>query len=182
MKLIICLIESAFIEWFDHIDLSLQSSSPPSIVGAEIFRAIRIYCQCTYEFTQSVLSGYFDCSAPGYATYRTSIYSTGVTNAPSTLVRALNLWLQETHNNTIIVAGRQYRVEPGPCGLTVPYIKFPFCAANTPTTTRSNNVGSSQTAPPDNTAVIVASVFAAMFFILSLGLLAYILAIKRPAR
>ena len=108
-----------------------------------------------------------------------------MTNAPSTLVRALNLWLQETHNNTIIIGRRLYKVEPGPCGITVPYIKFPFCAANTPATTQSvqsNNVGTSQTAQLDNTAVIVASVFAAMFFILSLGLLAYILAIKRPAR
>ena len=132
-----------------------------------------------------MIPGYFDCSAPGYATYRTNIYSTGVTNAPSTIVRALNLWLQEMHNNTIIVGRRQYRVEPGPCGLTVPHIKFPFCAAKTPATTQSaqsNNVGSSQTTPPDNAAVIVASVFAVMFFILSLGLLAYVLANRRPAR
>ena len=111
--------------------------------------------------------------------------SSDATKNPSTLVGALNHWLHDANNNTIIAGGVKYRVEPGPCGLTVPYTNAPFCAANTPAITQSvqsNNVRSSQTAPPDNTAVIVASVFAVMFFILSLGLLAYILAIKRPAR
>ena len=111
------------------------------------------------------------------------------TKNPSTLVRALRHWLRDTNNNTIIAGGRKYRVEPGPCGLTVPYTNAPFCAANTPTTTAptiqsalSNNVGGNQTAPPDNTAVIVASVFAVMFFLLAVGLLVYIMVMKRPAR
>ena len=167
--------------------LSLQSHTSPSTVGNEIYRAVRIYCQCTYEFTQDIriITGYYECSTPGYVTYRAYMVSSDATKNPSTLVGALNHWLNDANNNTIIAGGRKYRVEPGPCGLTVPYTNAPFCAANTPTTTQSaqrNNVGTSQTTPLDNTAVIVASVFAAMFFILSLGLLAYILAIKHPAR
>ena len=147
-----------------------------------------------------MVNGYFECSTPGYVTYRAYMVSSDVTKDPSTLVGALNHWLHDANNNTIIAGGVKHRVEPGPCGLTVPYTNAPFCAvntssksdnsnadivsANTPATAQSaqsNNVGSSQTTP-DNTAVIVASVFAAMFFILSLGLLAYIMAIKRPAR
>ena len=132
-----------------------------------------------------MVDGYFECSTPGYVTYRAYMASFNVTKDPSTLVGALNHWFHDTNNNTIIAGGVKYRIEPGPCGLTVPYTNAPFCAANTPAITQSvqsNNVGSNQTTPPDNTAVIVASVFAVMFFILSLGLLAYILAIKHPAR
>ena len=136
-----------------------------------------------------MVNGYFECSTPGYVTYRAYMSSTDATKHPSTLVRALRHWLRDTNNNTIIAGGRKYRIEPGPCGLTVPYTNAPFCPTNIPTTaapsvqsTQSNNVGGNQTAPPDNTAVIVASVFATMFFILSLGLLAYVLANKRPAR
>ena len=128
---------------------------------------------------------YLSCSSPGYVTFRGYVRSTDATKDPSKLVRALNTWLQDNNNNTLIIYGKKYEVEAGPCGVTVPYTNAPFCAANTPTTTQSaqsNNVGSNQTAQLDNTAVIVASVFAAMFFILSLGLLAYILAIKRPSR
>ena len=128
---------------------------------------------------------YLSCPSPGYVTFRGYVRSSDATKDPSKLVRALNTWLQDTNNNTIIIYGKKYEVEAGPCGVTVPYTNAPFCTANTPATAQqaqSNNVGSSQTAPPDNTAVIISSVFAAMFFILSLGLLAYILAIKRPAR
>ena len=167
--------------------LSLQSRTATSTVGNEVYRAVRIYCQCTYDFISSIeiRPGHFECSTPGYVTYRAYIVSSDATKNPSTLVGALNNWLHDVNNNTIIAGGVKYRVEPGTCGLTVPYTNAPFCAANTQATTQSaqsNNVGSSQTAPLDNTAVIVASVFAVMFFILSLGLLAYILAIKRPAR
>ena len=136
-----------------------------------------------------MVDGYYDCSTPGYVTYRAYMASSDATKNPSTLVRALRHWLRDTNNNTIIAGGRKYRVEPGPCGLTVPYINAPFCAANTPTTAapsvqsaQINNVGGNQTAPPDNTAVIVASVFAVMFFLLALGLLVYIMVTKRPAR
>ena len=169
---------------------SLQSHTSTSTVGSEVYRALRIYCQCTYEFISSIgiRPGYFECSTPGYVTYRAYMASYDMTKDPSTLVGVLNHWLHDANNSTIIAGGVKYRVEPGPCGVTVSYMNAPFCTVNTPPTTQgaqsaqSNNVGSSQTTPLDNTAVLVASVFAAMFFILSLGLLAYILANKRPAR
>ena len=128
---------------------------------------------------------YLSCSSPGYVTFRGYLRSTDATKDPSKLVRALNTWLQDTNNNTIILYGKKYEVEAGPCGVTVPYTNAPFCAANTSATAEKapgNNAGTSQIAPLGNTSVIVASVFAAMFCILSLGLLAYILAIKCPAR
>ena len=70
-------------------------------------------------------------------------------------------------------------MEPGPCGVTVPQLYAPTCS--TPAATQAAQASSSTTAAPtqDNTAVIVASVFAAMFFILSLGLIGYILAARR---
>ena len=70
-------------------------------------------------------------------------------------------------------------MEPGPCGVTIPQLYAPTCS--TPAATQVAQASSSTTAAPtqDNTAVIVASVFAAMFFILSLGLIGYILAARR---
>ena len=167
--------------------LYMQSRTTTSTVGSEVYRAVGIYCQCTYDFISSIeiRPGYYDCSTPGYVTYRAYMASFDVTKNPSTLVGALNHWLHDANNNTIIAGGVKYRVEPGTCGVTVPYTNAPFCAANTPATAQSaqsNNVGSNQTAPPDNAAVIVASVFAVMFFLLAVGLLVYVLANKRPAR
>ena len=166
----------------------MQSAVSADTVGNEVYRALRIYCQCTYEFIQNiaVIRGYFDCSPTGYVTYRAYMTSTDATKRPSTLVGALNNWLQDTNNNTIIAGGRKYTVEPGACGATVPYTNAPFCSANTPTqsteTTASAVESSQTTQKTDNTAVIVASVFAAMFFILALGLVAYILATKSVSR
>ena len=70
----------------------------------------------------------------------------------------------------------QYSVEPGPCGVTVPNLNAPQCSTPDTTDTPTVAAGSSAVTTPtqDNTAVIVASVFAAMFFILSLGLIGYI--------
>ena len=153
-----------------------------------MYRALRIYCQCTYSYINDIRirTGYFDCSPTGYVTYRAYMTSTDTTKRPSALVGALNNWLQDTNNNTIIAGGRKYTVEPGACGVTVPYINAPFCSANTPTQSTeaiASTVESSQTIQKtDNTAVIVASVFAAMFFILALGLVAYILVTKRATR
>ena len=116
--------------------LSIQSRTATSTVGNEIYRAVRIYCQCTYEFISSIqmVDGFFECSTPGYVTYRAYMVSSDATKNPSTLVGALNHWLHDANNNTIIAGGVKYRVEPGPCGLTVPYTNAPFCVANKPTT------------------------------------------------
>ena len=68
-----------------------------------------------------------------------------------------------------------------PMWVTVPNLYAPQCstpdATDTPTAVA---VSSTVTSPTqDNTAVIVASVFATMFFILALGLIGYILAARR---
>ena len=70
-------------------------------------------------------------------------------------------------------------MEPGPCGVTVPQLYAPTCSI--PAATQSMAVSSSTPATPtqDNLAVIVACVFAVMFFILALGLIGYILAARR---
>ena len=127
-------------------------------------------------------NGYFTCAAGGYVTFRANFYSTEVTADPADLKSALTTWLhgQDT-DKTITIYGMQYSVEPGPCGVTVPNLNAPQCstpdATDTPTAVA---VSSTVTSPTqDNTAVIVASVFATMFFILALGLIGYILAARR---
>ena len=131
---------------------------------------------------------YLSCPSPGYVTFRGYVRSTDATKDPSKLARALNTWLQDTNNNTIIIYGKKYEVEAGPCGVTVPYTNAPFCAANTPANNQATqspesgkvNAESKQTSNDNAAGTIVASVFGAMFFILALGLLAYMLTIKRP--
>ena len=156
-----------------------------------MYRALRIYCQCTYEFINAIRirTGYFDCSPTGYVTYRAYMTSSDATKHPSTLVGALNNWLQDTNNNTIIAGGRKYTVELGACGVTVPYTNAPFCTtAKVPEVTtpipnaQSSTAESIRATSADNTAVIVASVFAAMFFVVTLALVGYILVIKGPSR
>ena len=165
-----------------------QSTSIASVIGDQVYRALRIYCKCTYDFISSlsVFAEYLTCSSPSHVTMRGYIRSTDATKSPSTLVSALSNWVHDANNNTIIVYGVKYTVEAGPCGVTVPYTNAPFCSANTPTQSTAgiaSAVESNQTTQKtDNSAVIVASVFAAMFFILALGLVAYILAMKHPQR
>ena len=129
-------------------------------------------------------NGYFTCAAGGYVTFRARLYSTEVTADPADLKSALTTWLhgQDTDKN-ITIYGMQYSVEPGPCGVTVPNLNAPQCS--TPDTTDISTVAAvsstvtTSTPTQDNTAVIVASVFASMFFILSLGLIGHILTARR---
>jgi hypothetical protein len=168
-------------------DFTQQSTGISSAVGDQVYRALRIYCKCTFDFIKSfsVFAEYLTCSSPRYVTMRGYIRSTDVTKHPSTLVGALNNWLQDTNNSTIIVYGKQYTVEAGPCGVTVPYTNSPSCLVNTPiesTSAGTTTAGSSETAPHVDIAVIVASASAAMFFILALSLVIYVMAIKCPSR
>ena len=161
-----------------------QSTSTYSAVQNEVYWGIRKYCQCNYVYFQyiRVRNGYFTCAAGEYVTFRATLYSTEVTADPADLKSSLTTWLhgQDT-DKTITIYGMQYSVEPGPCGVTVPNLYAPQCS--TPNTTDTPTVAavSSTVATPtqNTTAVIVASVFAAMFFILSLGLIGYILAARR---
>ena len=129
-------------------------------------------------------NGYFTCAAGGYVTFRAILYSTEVTADPADLKSALTAWLhgQDT-DKTITIYGMQYSVEPGPCGVTVPNLYAPQCSTpnttDTPTVAAVSSTVITSAPTQDNTAVIVASVFAAMFFILCLGLIGYIIAARR---
>ena len=149
--------------------LQAQSTRTYDAVENEVYWGIRKYCQCNYNYFRYIRlnNGYFTCAAGGYVTFRAHLYSTSVTADPADLKSTLTTWLhgQDT-DKTITIYGRQYSVEPGPCGVTVPHLYAPKCSTPTDETT-------------DNAAVIVASVFATMFFILSLGLIGYMLAARR---
>ena len=165
--------------------LQAQSTNINSAVQSEVYWGIRKHCQCNYNYFQyiNLNNGYFTCAAGGYITFRANVYSTSVTADPADLKSTLTAWMhgQDT-DKTITINGMQYSVEPGPCGVTVPHLYAPKCS--TPDTTATPSVAAisstaTATTTQDNTAVIVASVFAAMFFILSLGLIGYILAARR---
>ena len=165
-----------------YLHMQGQSTSINNAVQNEVYWGIRKYCQCTYLYFQYIRlnNGYFTCAAGGYVTFRANLLSTSTTADPATLKSTLTNWLhgQDT-DKTITIYGRRYSVEPGPCGVTIPQLYAPTCS--TPVATQVAGVSSSTTAAPtqDNAAVIVASVFAAMFFILCLGLIGYILAARR---
>ena len=165
--------------------MQAQSTGAYSAVQREVYWGIRKHCQCNYNYFQyiSLNNGYFTCAAGAYITFRANLYSTSDTADPADLKRTLTAWLhgQDT-DKTITIYGMQYSVEPGPCGVTVPHLYAPKCS--TPDTTATPSVAAisstaTATTTQDNTAVIVASVFAAMFFILSLGLIGYILGARR---
>ena len=141
-------------------------------VQKELYWVLVTNCQCTLPDIENIViaNGYFTCGSSGYATFRTDIYSTDGSSDAASYRSVLTNWLQaENTDKTITIYGRRYSVEPGSCGVTVPSLYAPACSA-----------ASSAGAPTsDNTAVIVASVFAAMFFILALGLIGYIIAARR---
>ena len=166
--------------------LQAQSTGISGAVQNEVYWGIRKYCQCNYNYFQNIRlnNGYFTCSTGGYVTYRAHLYSTSATANPADLKSTLTTWLhgQDT-DKTITIYGMQYSVEEGPCGVTVPNLYAPQCSTpnttDTPTVAAVSSTVTTSTLTQDNTAVIVASVFAAMFFILSLGLIGYILAARR---
>ena len=166
------------------IRLQAKSTRTYDAVQNEVYWGIRKYCQCNYNYFQYIRlnNGYFTCAAGGYVTFRAHLYSTSVTADPADLKNTLTSWLhgQDT-DKTINIYGRQYSVEPGPCGVTVLHLYAPKCSTpNTTATPTVAAISSTVTTPTqDNTAVIVASAFATMFFILSLGLIGYILAARR---
>ena len=166
-----------------YLHMQGQSTSTNDAVQNEVYWGIRKYCQCTYLYFQYITlnNGYFTCAAGGYVTFRANLLSTSVTTDPATLKSALTAWLhgQDT-DKTITIYGRRYSVDPGPCGVTIPKLYAPTCS--TPAATQLTGAASSSmpaASAQDHTAVIVACVFAAMFFILCLGLIGYILAARR---
>ena len=151
-----------------------------------MYWGIRKYCQCNYNYFQyiRVNKGYFTCAVDEYVTFRARLYSTSVTANPADLKSALTTWLhgQDT-DKTITIYGMQYSVEAGPCGVTVPNLYAQQCSTlnitDTPNVAAVSSTVTTSTPTQDNTAVVVASVFATMFFILSLGLIGYIIAARR---
>ena len=142
-------------------------------VQKEVYWALNTYCQCTFPDIERIViaSGYFTCSTSGYITFRANMYSSDGSTDPALLKNTLTDWLQgQNTDKTITIYGRRYSVEPGPCGVTVPSLNAPECSAANSAVTATTS---------DNTAVIVASVFAAMFFIIALGLIGYVIAARR---
>jgi hypothetical protein len=120
-----------------------------------------------------------DCETKGYLTYRAQI--TSDPNA-SILIGVINTWL--AGNNIIQIGTVQYYFSGFACSVeyNINLLTSP-CGMNTSATAQgvSNTVQSINNGTNDNiTAVIVASVFAAMFFVLSMGLLvAFVIIVKQ---
>jgi hypothetical protein len=107
-----------------------QSTSLATVVEYEVYRALRLYCECTYGLISNfrVDYGYFSCSPKGdYITFRALIISSYVYSDPSTLVGALKAWLNDKQNSSMIVNERKHYVEVGPCGIQIPSMKAPHC-------------------------------------------------------
>jgi hypothetical protein len=148
----------------------------------EIQRGLRKYCrQCSYDFINSirVVATHLDCETKGYLTYRAQI--TSDPNA-SILIGVINTWL--AGNNIIQIGTVQYYFSGFACSVeyNINLLTSP-CGMNTSATAQgvSNTAQSITNGTSDSiTAVIVASVFAAMFFILSMGLLvAFVIIVKQ---
>ena len=160
-----------------------QNIDTAQAVQNEVLWFIRKHCQCNYSYFQSIrmYNAYFICASGGYVTFRATLYSAGAPG-PAALMSTLTIWLYgQNTDKTIAIYGRRYSVEPGPCGVTVPDLNAPACSspAATQAVGTSMPTSAASASAQDNTAVIVASVFAAMFFILCLGLIGYILAARR---
>jgi hypothetical protein len=107
-----------------------QSVNLATVVEYEVYRALRLYCECTYGFIYNfaVEHGYFSCPPKGdYITFRALIISSYVYSDPSTLVGALKAWLNDKQNSSMIVNERKHYVEVGPCGIQIPSMKAPYC-------------------------------------------------------
>ena len=125
-----------------------------------------------------MVATHLDCETKGYLTYRAQISSDP--NA-SILVGVINTRL--AGNNIIQIGTVQYYFSGFACSVeyNINLLTSP-CGMNTSATAQgvSNTVQSINNGTNDNiTAVIVASVFAAMFFVLSMGLLVAFVIIVR---
>ena len=117
---------------------------------------------------------------------RARLYSTSVTANTADLKNTLTDWLhgQDT-DKTITIYGMQYSVEPGPCGVTVPNLYAPQCS--TPDATTLNAVGhdpGTHEIGEDTSGHVLGITTGVTFggiilFILTLGLIGYILATRR---
>ena len=183
INIIIIIYSWHFCICFIHSSIkSLQSAtSTGQGFEYEIQRGLRKYCrQCSYDFINSIRVAvtHLDCETKGYLTYRAQI--TSDPNA-SILVGVINTWL--AGNNIIQIGTVQYYFSGFACSVeyNINLLTSP-CGMNTSAAVQgvSNMAQSITNGTSDSiTAVIVASVFAAMFFILSMGLLVAFVIIVR---
>lgn len=163
-------------------DFTVFNILDPELIASEVYRALRIHCKCTYDFIRhvSIVGGYFECHTQSHVTYRAyvSLADATIANNLSTIVETLKTWLTG-QNNTITIRSRKYTVSPGHCGLTVPHTSAPFCGASAMSGILQASNTQLQT---DNSAVIIASVFAGMSFILAIGLIVCIIIIIKLTR
>ena len=135
------------------------STSTHTQVRQELYWSLIRSCRCSlpYDLQFNQYSSYFACPASGYIIYRATLDLTQMANssyAPLSLLDSLDTWLHgEEQSRGITVNGRRYIIGPGPCGVTVPDLYAPHCASTTTSTYQMSN------------AVIVSSMYAAMFFI-----------------
>ena len=122
--------------------------------------------------------GYFTCAAGDYVVFRVRLSTKSpmldLTFLTSNLTDVLN---GEKESRQIPIRGRKYLLSPGPCGVTVPNLNSPHCFSIS--TLESNTDSALPIVTQHNTAIIIATVFAAMFFILALGLIVYICIVTR---
>ena len=140
-------------------------------------------CQCGLPYDFTVRDGSFTC-ASGYVVYRARINYHHKPSLDLTSLKAnlTNFLTGQDRNARIAINGMEYLVEPGPCGLTVPYLDSPHCFNGTvaglvedPSSTAQSTVYISS-APQDNTVLIatVASMCAAVVLLMFSGCILFL--------
>ena len=140
-----------------------------SQVRSEVFWVLFKSCRCALPYDFTVEDDYFTC-ASSYVIYRARLSTVdNITLDVTALKNSLSDWLLEgDENRAISLNGKGYFIGPGPCGLTIPDLHAPHCVS----LAAAQNLN-------DNTIIIVTTVLAGMFFILSLALIGYINILSR---
>ena len=127
--------------------------------------------------------GSFTC-ASDYVVYRAklSTYHNPSLDLTSLIANLTNFLTRQDRNAQITINGWGYLVEPGPCGLTVPFLDSPHCFNGTvaglvedPSSTAQTTVYISS-APQDNTVLIavVASMCGAVVLLMFSGCIMFL--------
>ena len=160
-----------------------NSTTVSTQAGSEVNWILYKSCKCALPYDFTVDDGYFTC-ASGYVVYRARISSYHNPSLDLTSLKAnLNNFLTgQDRNARITINGRGYLVEPGPCGVTVPYLDSPHCFNSTvadlvedPSSTAQATVYISS-APQDNTVLIavVASMCGAVVLLMFSGCILFL--------
>ena len=138
-------------------------------VSSEVLWILFKSCRCALPYDFTVEDDYFTC-ASGYVIYRARLSTVeNITLDLTALKNSLSNWLQGgDENRAISLNGKGYFIGPGPCGLTIPDLHAPHCVS----------LAAAQN-PDEYTTIVVTTVLAGMFFILSLVLIGYINILSR---